>query len=73
MAVQALHRLLRDCIDVMGIGVNMPRSDHVAEEGAALPAALAGSIAAKDLGDVRCGLVACTCSRPRAGVRDDLH
>ena len=52
-AVQALHRRLRDCIDCMGIGANMPRSDHVAEEGQALPAALAGSIAAKDLGDVR--------------------
>lgn len=65
-AVQALHRLLRDCIDVMGIGVNMPRSDHVAEEGQALPAALAGSLAAKDLGDVRCGPLPSTGARTRS-------
>ena len=52
--MQALHRLLADCVECMGVGANMPRADHVAEEGAAAAPLLAGSVAAKDMGDVRC-------------------
>ena len=29
-AVLKLHRSLRDCVDIMGAGVGLPRADHVA-------------------------------------------
>ena len=49
--------MLRDSVGMMAIGVEVPRSDTVAEQGDGGPAALAGSTggkaAAKDLGDVR--------------------
>ncbi len=47
-AIQALHASLRDSVDLMGIGLAVPRGDTVAEDAAA-----AGS-SGKDVGDVRC-------------------
>lgn len=47
-AIQALHAGLRDSVDLMGIGLAVPRGDTVAEDAAA-----AGS-SGKDVGDVRC-------------------
>jgi hypothetical protein len=47
--IQRLHAKLRSSVDLMGIGLAAPRSDTVAEDGAA--AAPAG----KDVGDVRWG------------------
>ncbi|GAB4817714.1 hypothetical protein N2152v2_004760 [Parachlorella kessleri] len=35
-AVQRLHGRLRECVDVMGVGLDLPRADTVAEEGAAV-------------------------------------
>lgn len=46
--IQALHARLRDSVDLMGIGLALPRGDTVAEDAAA-----AGG-SAKDVGDVRC-------------------
>lgn len=45
--IQALHARLRDSVDLMGIGLALPRGDTVAEDAAA-----AGG-SAKDVGDVR--------------------
>lgn len=47
-AVETLHDQLRDCVDLMGIGTGMPRTDTIAEEGAAV-----SKDQPKDLGDVR--------------------
>jgi hypothetical protein len=52
-AVQTLHRLLWDCVECMGVGANMPRSDHIAEEGGAAVPVASGNAVGKDLGDVR--------------------
>lgn len=49
-AVHTLHKRLRECVECMGVGVNMQRNDSVAEEGGA---AVQGTIVIKDLGDVR--------------------
>ena len=49
-AVLKLHRSLRNCVDIMGVGVGLPRADHVAEEGRVSAPASAGT---KDVGDVR--------------------
>ena len=46
-----LHRSLRDCVDIMGVGVGLPRADHVAEEG--VVSAAPASAGTKDVGDVR--------------------
>ncbi|KAK9833324.1 hypothetical protein WJX81_006479 [Elliptochloris bilobata] len=51
-SVQGLHRRLRDCVDIMGVGVGLPRADHIAEEGIT-PAAGPASAGTKDVGDVR--------------------
>ena len=52
-----LHQVLRDSVGMMAIGVEVPRSDTVAEQGEGGPSAVVGSTgakaAAKDLGDVR--------------------
>lgn len=47
-AVETLHDQLRDCVDLMGIGTGMPRTDTIAEEGVAV-----AKDQPKDLGDVR--------------------
>ncbi|KAK9814268.1 hypothetical protein WJX72_003136 [[Myrmecia] bisecta] len=52
-AVQKLHARLRDCVDLMGIGVGLPCGDTVAEEGAAAAGPAAGNGSNKDMGDVR--------------------
>ncbi|KAK9915021.1 hypothetical protein WJX75_003704 [Coccomyxa subellipsoidea] len=49
-AVQTLHNRLRECVECMGVGINMQRNDSVAEEGGA---AVQGTTVIKDLGDVR--------------------
>ena len=58
-AVVKLHQVLRDSVGMMAIGVEVPRSDTVAEQGdagpSAVPGGTGGKAAAKDLGDVRCG------------------
>lgn len=54
-AVLKLHRSLRDCVDIMGVGVGLPRADHVAEEGVVSSAP--ASAGTKDVGDVRRALV----------------
>ena len=52
--MQTLHVMLQDCIECMGVGANMGRSDHIAEEGARAVAAVAqGPSVAKEMGDVR--------------------
>lgn len=53
-AVQTLHKRLRECLECMGVGVNMQRNDSVAEEGGA---AVQGTTVIKDLGDVRYCLI----------------
>ena len=56
-AVQTLHVMLQDCIECMGVGANMGRSDNIAEEGARAVSAVAqGARVAKEMGDVRCRL-----------------
>ena len=56
-AVQTLHVMLQDCIECMGVGANMGRSDNIAEEGARAVAATAqGASVAKEMGDVRYSL-----------------
>jgi len=55
-AVENLHRRLRDSVDIMGVGVGLPRADHIAEEGAA--AVAPPSAGTKDVGDVRCAAAA---------------
>ena len=56
-AVVKLHQVLRDSVGMMAIGVEVPRSDTVAEQGdagpSAVPGGTGGKAAAKDLGDVR--------------------
>lgn len=47
-AVETLHDQLRDCVDLMGIGLGGQRSDTVAEEGTAVT-----KDQPKDIGDVR--------------------
>ena len=47
-AVETLHDQLRDCVDLMGIGLGGQRSDTVAEEGTAVT-----KDQPKDTGDVR--------------------
>lgn len=48
-AVETLHDQLRDCVDLMGIGLGAPRAqDTVAEEGTAIT-----KDQPKDVGDVR--------------------
>ena len=47
-AVETLHDQLRDCVDLMGIGLGAPRADTVAEEGTAIT-----KDQPKDIGDVR--------------------
>lgn len=47
-AVESLHDKLRDCVDLMGVGIGLPRGDTVAEEGTAVV-----RDTAKDIGDVR--------------------
>ena len=54
-AVQTLHVMLQDCVECMGVGANMARSDNIAEEGTRAVSAIAqGASVAKELGDVRC-------------------
>lgn len=52
-AVAVLHKSLRDCVDLMGVGSGAPRGprDTVAEDTAAVAHAV---LDGKDLGDVRC-------------------
>ena len=52
-AVEKLHRRLRDCVDVMGVGVGLPRADTVAEEGTVSTSTIVPGAGTKDLGDVR--------------------
>jgi hypothetical protein len=53
-AVQALHVMLQDCVECMGVGANMGRSDTIAEEGSKAVSAVAqGAAVAKEMGDVR--------------------
>lgn len=52
-----LHRSLRDCVDIMGVGVGLPRVDHVAEEG--VISAAPASAGTKDVGDVRRAILIC--------------
>lgn len=47
-AVETLHDQLRDCVDLMGIGLGGQRSDTIAEEGTAIT-----KDQPKDIGDVR--------------------
>lgn len=47
-AVETLHDQLRDCVDLMGIGLGGQRSDTVAEEGTTV-----AKDQPKDVGDVR--------------------
>ncbi|DBA97285.1 hypothetical protein WJX77_012218 [Trebouxia sp. C0004] len=47
-AVETLHDQLRDCVDLMGIGLGASRADTVAEEGTAIT-----KDQPKDIGDVR--------------------
>lgn len=47
-AVETLHDQLRDCVDLMGIGLGGQRSDTVAEEGSTVT-----RDQPKDIGDVR--------------------
>ena len=51
-AVETVHDQLRDCVDLMGIGLGGQRSDTVAEEGSAVT-----KDQPKDIGDVRSALV----------------
>lgn len=54
-AVETLHDQLRDCVDLMGIGLGGQRSqDTVAEEGTAITKDLP-----KDIGDVRSASLLC--------------
>ncbi len=46
-----LHHRLRGYVDIMGVGVGLPRADNIAENGPVPAPAAAGS---KDQGDVRC-------------------
>ncbi len=50
-AVETLHDQLRDCVDLMGIGLGASRADTVAEEGTAIT-----KDQPKDIGDVRSAL-----------------
>ena len=50
-AVETLHDQLRDCVDLMGIGLGGSRADTVAEEGTAIT-----KDQPKDIGDVRSAL-----------------
>ncbi|KAK9855114.1 hypothetical protein WJX84_007868 [Apatococcus fuscideae] len=50
-AVECLHQELRDCVDIMGVGSAMPRSDTVAED-TTTPGPTT-SAPSKDMGDVR--------------------
>ena len=47
-AVETLHDQLRDCVDLMGIGLGASRADTVAEEGTTIT-----KDQPKDVGDVR--------------------
>ena len=54
LAVQTLHVMLQDCVECMGVGANMSRSDNIAEEGTRAVSTVAqGAAVAKELGDVR--------------------
>ena len=47
--------MLQDCVECMGVGANMGRSDNIAEEGTRAVSTIAqGAAVAKDMGDVRC-------------------
>jgi len=47
--------MLQDCVECMGVGANMGRSDNVAEEGTRAVSTIAqGAAVAKEMGDVRC-------------------
>ena len=51
-AVQQLHRALRDCVDMMGVGgAKQARTDTMAEDSGTVQRA---SSDGKDLGDVKC-------------------
>ena len=53
--MQTLHVMLQDCVECMGVGANMTRSDNIAEEGTRAVSTMAqGAAVAKELGDVRC-------------------
>ena len=53
-----LHQQMRDSVGMMAVGVDVPRGDTIAEEGASAVTSMAGVTSAKDatkqLGDVRC-------------------
>lgn len=52
--------MLQDCVECMGVGANMARSDNIAEEGTRAVSTLAqGAAVAKELGDVRYVTNAC--------------
>ena len=54
LVVQTLHVMLQDCVECMGVGANMTRSDNIAEEGTRAVSTVAqGAAVAKELGDVR--------------------
>ena len=53
-AVETLHDQLRDCVDMMGIGLGGQRSDTVAEESATTT-----KDQPKDVGDVRLANLSC--------------
>jgi len=47
--------MLQDCVECMGVGANMGRSDNIAEEGTRAVSTIAqGAAVAKEMGDVRC-------------------
>ena len=47
--------MLQGCVECMGVGANMGRSDNIAEEGTRAVSTIAqGAAVAKELGDVRC-------------------
>lgn len=50
-AVETLHDQLRDCVDLMGIGLGASRADTIAEQGTAIT-----KDQPKDIGDVRLAL-----------------
>ena len=59
-AVERMHQQLRDSVGMMAVGVDVPRNDTIAEEGASAVTSTAGTTTAKDatkqLGDVRCSV-----------------
>ena len=69
--------MLQDCVECMGVGANMARSDNIAEEGTRAVSTVAqGAAVAKELGDVRCVsatlgakfLVKCNCVLPSCEI-----